>query len=30
MNAHALSDAMERATGERDPALEAVAKRISM
>lgn len=30
MNAHALTDAMQRATGERDPTLEAVAKRISM
>lgn len=30
MNASALTDAMERATGEKDAKLEAVAKRISM
>lgn len=30
MNHSALSDAMERATHERDAKLEAVAKRISM
>jgi serine/threonine-protein phosphatase 2B catalytic subunit len=30
MNAHALTDAMQRASDTRDPKLEAVAKRISM
>jgi hypothetical protein len=30
MNHSALSNAMDRATNERDPRLEAVAKRISM
>jgi len=30
MNATALTDAVERATIERDTKLEAVAKRISM
>ena len=30
MNASSLTNAMERATSEKDPNLETVAKRISM